>query len=46
LVHATLDWVVRLKGGAPMQADLNAFLRWRQQGDEREEALRAAIQLY
>jgi transmembrane sensor len=46
LLDEALDWVIRLKDGAPTRADVNAFLRWRQQSDAHEQALKAAVRLY
>jgi transmembrane sensor len=41
-----LEWVVRLKAGAPTRADLDALLSWRQQSDAHEQAFKAAVRLY
>lgn len=41
-----LDWVVRLKTGAPTRADLDELRRWRAQSPAHEEAFRAAARLF
>jgi transmembrane sensor len=41
-----LDWIVRVKAGAPTRADLDALWQWRQQSDSHEKAFRAAVRLY
>ncbi|WP_084305020.1 DUF4880 domain-containing protein [Bradyrhizobium sp. ARR65] len=46
LIEEALGWIVRLKTGAPTQADLDALQRWRQQSEAHEEAFRAAARLY
>ncbi|WP_407178610.1 FecR family protein [Bradyrhizobium sp. STM 3562] len=46
LIEEALDWIVRLKTGAPTQADLDALQRWRRQSEAHEEAFRAAARLY
>lgn len=46
LIEEALDWIVRLKTGAPTQADLDALQSWRQQSAAHEEAFKAAARLY
>jgi transmembrane sensor len=46
LLDEALDWVVRLKTGEPMRADVEALQRWREQSVEHEEAFRAAARLF
>jgi transmembrane sensor len=46
LLDEALDWVVRLKTGAPTRADLNALQRWRQQSPAHEEAFQKAARLF
>lgn len=46
LLDEALDWVVRLKTGAPTQADVDALQRWRQQSPAHEAAFRQAARLY
>lgn len=45
LLDEALDWVVRLKTGAPTRADIDALERWRQQSPAHEEAFRRAARL-
>ncbi|MBB5048285.1 transmembrane sensor [Rhodopseudomonas rhenobacensis] len=40
-----LDWVVRLKTGAPTRADVDALQRWRQQSDAHEQAFKSAARI-
>ncbi len=46
LLDEALDWVVRLKTGAPTRADVDALQRWRQLSPAHEEAFRAAARLF
>jgi transmembrane sensor len=46
LLDEALDWVVRLKTGAPTQADLDALMRWRGQSAMHEQAFRSAARVY
>src|SRR5689334_2370724 len=46
LLDEALDWVVRLKTGAPTQADLDALMRWRGQSEAHEQAFRSAARIY
>ncbi|XSC43010.1 FecR/PupR family sigma factor regulator [Bradyrhizobium sp. RDT10] len=46
LLDEALDWIVRLKTGAPTRADLDALQRWRQQSPAHEEAFKAAARLF
>jgi transmembrane sensor len=46
LLEEALDWVVRLKTGAPVRADLEALQRWRDQSPEHEAAFRKAARLF
>jgi transmembrane sensor len=46
LVDEALDWVVRLKTGAPTRADVEALQRWREQSPGHEEAFRKAARLF
>jgi transmembrane sensor len=41
-----LDWIVRLKTGAPTRADLEALQRWRQQSVAHEEAFKKAARIF
>ncbi|WP_229171443.1 FecR/PupR family sigma factor regulator, partial [Bradyrhizobium altum] len=45
LLDEALDWVVRLKAGAPTRADVDALQRWRAQSPDHEDAFRAAARL-
>ncbi|MGY4317870.1 FecR family protein [Bradyrhizobium sp. JR3.5] len=45
LLDEALDWVVRLKAGAPTRADVDALQRWRAQSPGHEEAFRQAARL-
>ncbi|QOZ37162.1 iron dicitrate transport regulator FecR [Bradyrhizobium sp. CCBAU 53421] len=45
LLDEALDWVVRLKAGAPTRADVDALQRWRAQSPAHEDAFRAAARL-
>jgi transmembrane sensor len=45
LLDEALDWVVRLKAGAPTRADVDALQRWRAQSPAHEEAFRKAARL-
>lgn len=46
LLDEALDWVVRLKTGAPVRADLESLQRWRDQSPEHEAAFRKAARLF
>lgn len=46
LLDEALDWVVRLKTGAPTQADLDALKQWRGESEAHEQAFRSAARLY
>jgi len=46
LVDEALDWVVRLKTGAPARADIEALQRWRERSPAHEEAFKTAARLY
>ena len=46
LFDEALDWVVRLKTGAPTRADVETLQRWRQQSPAHEEAFKKAARLY
>lgn len=46
LLDEALDWVVRLKTGAPTRADIDALQRWRQQSPAHEEAFKKAARLF
>jgi transmembrane sensor len=46
LLDEALDWVVRLKTGAPTRADIDALQRWRQQSPSHEEAFKKAARLF
>ncbi|MGY3599070.1 transmembrane sensor [Bradyrhizobium sp. USDA 4341] len=45
LLDEALDWVVRLKAGAPTRADVDALQHWRAQSPDHEDAFRAAARL-
>uniref|UniRef100_A0ABS3MHQ8 DUF4880 domain-containing protein n=1 Tax=Bradyrhizobium quebecense TaxID=2748629 RepID=A0ABS3MHQ8_9BRAD len=45
LLDEALDWVVRLKAGAPTRVDVDALQRWRAQSPGHEEAFRQAARL-
>jgi transmembrane sensor len=46
LLDEALDWVVRLKTGAPTQADLDALKLWRERSEAHEQAFRSAARVY
>jgi len=46
LLDEALDWIVRLKTGAPTRADVMALQRWREQDPAHEAAFKAAARLY
>ena len=46
LVDEALDWVVRLKTGAPSRADVEALQRWRERSPAHEEAFKNAARLF
>jgi transmembrane sensor len=46
LLDEALDWVVRLKTGAPTRADLDELQRWRAQSLAHEEAFKAAARIF
>ena len=46
LLDEALDWVVRLKTGAPTRADLEELQRWRAQSPAHEEAYKAAARIF
>lgn len=46
LLDEALDWVIRLKTGAPLRSDLEALQRWRAQSPTHEEAFRKAARLF
>jgi transmembrane sensor len=46
LLDEAVDWVVRLKTGAPTRADIDALQRWRQQSPAHEEAFKQAARLF
>ncbi|HAQ79241.1 DUF4880 domain-containing protein [Bradyrhizobium viridifuturi] len=46
LLDEALDWVVRLKAGAPTRADVDALQRWRAQSPDHEDAFRRAARLF
>jgi transmembrane sensor len=46
LLDEALDWVVRLKTGAPTRADLEELQRWRAQSPAHEEAFKAAARIF
>ncbi|WKA26130.1 FecR family protein [Bradyrhizobium roseum] len=46
LLEESLDWVARLKGGAPTRADVEALQRWRDQSPAHEEAFKAAARIF
>lgn len=45
LLDQALDWVARLKAGAPTRADVDALQRWRAQSPAHEEAFKRAARL-
>lgn len=45
LLDEALDWVVRLKAGAPTRTDVDALQQWRAQSPEHEAAFREAAGL-
>jgi transmembrane sensor len=46
LLDEALDWIVRLKTGAPTRADVEALQRWRQQSLAHEEAFKKAARIF
>jgi transmembrane sensor len=46
LLDEALDWVIRLKTGAPTRDDVDALQHWRQQSAAHEEAFKSAVRLY
>jgi transmembrane sensor len=46
LLNEALDWVARLKSGAPTRADVDALQRWRAQSLAHEEAFRKAVRIF
>jgi transmembrane sensor len=46
LVDEALDWVVRLKTGAPTRADVEALQRWRERSPAHEAAFKKAARLF
>lgn len=46
LLDEALDWVVRLKTGAPTRADLDALKLWRERSEAHEQAFRSAARVY
>ncbi|HVQ67637.1 MAG TPA: FecR domain-containing protein [Bradyrhizobium sp.] len=46
LLEEALDWVARLKSGAPTKADVEALQRWRQQSLAHEEAFKKAARIF
>lgn len=46
LLDEALDWVVRLKTGAPTRADLDELQRWRAQSLAHEEAFKTAARIF
>ncbi|MCA6116434.1 DUF4880 domain-containing protein [Bradyrhizobium sp. WSM 1738] len=46
LLDEALDWVVRLKTGAPTRADIDALQRWREQSPAHEKAFKKAARLF
>ena len=46
LLEEALDWVARLKSGAPTRADVEALQRWREQSLAHEEAFRKAARIF
>jgi transmembrane sensor len=46
LLDEALDWVVRLKTGAPTRADIDALQCWREQSAAHEEAFKKAARLF
>lgn len=46
LVKEALDWVVRLKAGEPVGADIDALQQWRQRSGAHEEAFRTAARIF
>lgn len=46
LTQEGLDWVIRLKLGAPTVADAEAFRAWRDQSPEHAEAAREAVRFW
>lgn len=46
LLEEALDWVARLKSGAPTRADVEALQRWRGQSPAHEEAFRTAARIF
>jgi transmembrane sensor len=46
LLNEALDWVARLKAGAPTRADVEALQRWREQSLAHEEAFRKAARIF
>jgi transmembrane sensor len=46
LVDEALDWIVRLKTGAPTRADVEALQRWRERSPAHEQAFKKAARLF
>ncbi|MGJ4942103.1 FecR family protein [Bradyrhizobium sp. HKCCYLS1011] len=46
LLDEALDWVIRLKTGAPLRSDLDALQRWREQSPAHDEAFKKAARLF
>lgn len=46
LLDEALDWVIRLKTGAPLRSDLEALQRWREQSVAHDEAFKTAARLF
>src|SRR5580698_6775690 len=46
LLDEALDWVVRLKTGAPTRADVEQLQRWRAQSPAHEEAFKTAARIF
>lgn len=46
LLDEALDWVARLKAGAPTRADVDALGRWREQSPAHEAAFRKAARIF
>lgn len=46
LLDEALDWVARLKAGAPTRADVEALERWREQSPAHEQAFRNAARIF
>ncbi|WP_315728454.1 MULTISPECIES: FecR family protein [unclassified Bradyrhizobium] len=46
LLDEALDWVIRLKTGAPLRSDLDALRHWREQSAAHDEAFKTAARLF